>query len=245
MNNQATNTPKTHIGNVNIFTLAEKQSFWHLLFNAMEWKPEPTYKRLKLGPGPVVDEDAPLKILKRFIDGGGQIVVKHLFRTFTKDMDDPACSIKYLDDSMAILRLIFSFKEGFPVLWNFDLGDQDTLDELSFLSHTSPPLYNKLMKQFATQFQKALHEKILDAVQTEMDDFCRVHYGASYNSFLILISPSMDEVFAYADATPEEIEMSAFRGWPMDSIKDIKEASSLTDKHSKRIADGLLSYFLP
>ena len=245
MNNQVTSTPKTHIGNVNIFTLAEKRTFWHVLFNAMEWKPEPTYKRLKLEPGPVVDKDAPLKVLKRFIDGGGQIVVKHLFRTFTKDLDDPACSFKYLDDSMAILRLIFSFKEGFPVLWNFDLGDQDTLDELSFLSKNSPPLYNKLMKQFATQFQKALHERILDAVQTEMDDFCIVHHGASYSSFLILISPSMDEVFAYADATPEEIEMSAFRGWSMDSIEDIKEASSLADKHSKRIADGILSFFLP
>ena len=226
---------------IDVFTLAEKTCFWNLIFNALGWKPKPTYDILKFGR--VYDIDQPKKTLDRFVENHNGIAVKHLFKPFML----PELEVymrKYYDDAFELIKLILSGEKSFPVIWDFNLADKETLNELQVLYRQSPPLYDKLMKRFANQFRKKVHETIADAVLTEIDDFESEHYGADYHKILILLSPGLDEIYAYCDTEPDQIDAKAFEGWSMETITDLKQIASITEKYCNTVADGLLSPFL-
>ena len=221
---------------IEVFTLAEKDCFWNLIFNALGWKPKPTYDVKFDRP---YDKNESEKILNRLVENHNGIAVKHLFKPFVQPY-----MLKYYDDAFRLIRLILSFGENFPVIWDFDLSDEETLKELQVLYRQSPPLYDKVMKRFANQFRLKVNGTIVDAVLSEIDDFEAAHYGIDYHKILVLLSPGLNEVYAYCDTEPNEVETKTFKGWSMETITDIEQIKSITEKYCNTIAGGMLWPFL-
>ena len=225
---------------VSVFTLAEKACFWDLIYNALGWKPEPTYDIPDFHY--VHDQDQPIKVLRKFVEFGGEIKVRHLFKPFMPPKDDLYMRGFY-DDSFRLLRLFFSFKGEFPVIWDFDLGDDETLEELNLLCRQSPPLYDRVMKQFAVQFRDSLKERIRKEVSNLKDTFYGEHQGTALERIAVLLSPTLDDV--YCDTWDEDFYGSPFyKGWSVETITDTRQIDSLSEKYSRLIAGGILAPYL-
>ena len=120
---------------IEIYSLAEWETFWAVIHNFLGWSHECTYD-LPLKPGIYKPEERRKELLKKVVERGGKLHINHLFEPFV-DAELPQYRRKFYDNGIRLIKDILTI-DGMDVDWDIPDSEKQTL--LSF----SPPLYDRI-----------------------------------------------------------------------------------------------------
>ena len=126
-----------------IFSLAEKETFYQVLYNFLGWAPEPTNDTSYH-----MDESiALIQLLNKVRESNGEIRIRHLFRTFTAPAGETERN-QHILDAEFLLRHLLSLTV-FPVRFELDSDDTEDQNDCGILAKDNPTLYDRLMEHMS------------------------------------------------------------------------------------------------
>lgn len=121
-----------------IYTLAEWDTFWAVIHNFLGWAHKCTYGFI-LEPRKTNPDEMRKELLQKVVEKGGRLHIHHLFEPFVNS-EYPQYQRKFYDNGLNLIRDILK-TDGLEVEWDIPDEEKETL--LNY----SPPLYHKLFKQ--------------------------------------------------------------------------------------------------
>lgn len=74
--------------------------------------------------------------------------------------------------------------------------------------------------------REQLQRLVVDAIRTDLDDRGLTEEEMDWVYFMV--SPDLDEVFAWVNVSGREIDQAAFEGWELEYAESIEQAEEIT-----------------